>query len=167
MLDNPISAPSEAGSRAPGSQSLRPGITPTQVTSSEAPLPEATGSRRVLVVDDDPIIQAILAKILEAMGGFELTAITDTHSGLVEAISRPFDLLLFDRNMPPIPGDRAIRALRSGATPNRLAPMILMTAEVDFARPGDILRAEPTLYFPKPLDPDALIEHIDRLVPPG
>ncbi|WP_439522458.1 response regulator [Marivita sp.] len=128
--------------------------------------PDARAKRTVLVADDDAIVQAILSEILESMGSFEVTAVADTHSGIVEAVARPFDLLLFDRHMPPIQGDRAIRALRSGANPNRRAPIILMTAEIDHPRTGDPRRAEASLYFPKPLDPASLITHIHQLVPP-
>ncbi len=125
--------------------------------------PVTEHKRRVLIADDDPVVQQILTQILELAGGFDLTVISDTHTALVEALSHPFDLLIFDRNMPPTQGDRVICALRSGATPNRKSPMILMTAEVDAPYPGDTARGEASLYLPKPINPAVLLEEIARL----
>ena len=83
--------------------------------------PDGTPVRNALLAEDDPVMRSILGRVL-GLAGFEVTACETTHAALVEAIVRPFDLLIFDRHMPPVPGDRAIRALRSAATPNRTAP---------------------------------------------
>lgn len=117
---------------------------------------------RVMIADDDPIILGILSQVLGG-AGFEVETVSDTHAALCQAVSQPFDLLIFDRHMPPVSGDRAIRAIRSGATPNRSAPILLMTAEVEFVSEGDVSRGEPSLYLPKPLDLAGLMSQIKTL----
>ncbi len=124
----------------------------------------APRKRTVLIADDDGIVQQMLTQILEMAGGFECTVVSETHGALVQAISKPFDLLMFDRNMPPTEGDRVIRALRTGANPNRRSPMILMTAEVDHVQKGDVTRGEASIYLPKPINPGVLLEQINGLV---
>jgi CheY-like chemotaxis protein len=150
---------------AAADRKARPGGAPA--AAQPAP-PAATGSgdgslrRHALLAEDDPVMQSVLREVL-GLRGFEVTACTDTHAALVEAIARPFDLLVFDRRMPPIPGDRVIRALRSSATPNRAAPIVLVTAEADHAVRGDAASCEPSLTLPKPLDSAALLDHLAAL----
>jgi CheY-like chemotaxis protein len=150
---------------AAADRQARRGVAP----STAPPLPPAAirpgdgGLRRhALLAEDDPVMRAILREVL-GLSGFEVTACADTRAALVEAIARPFDLLVFDRRMPPIPGDRVIRALRCSATPNRAAPIVLVTAEADHAMPGDAASCEPSLTLPKPLDAAVLLEHLAAL----
>lgn len=123
---------------------------------------DASAPRHALLAEDDPVMRAILGEVL-SLAGFQVTACTDTHAAMVEAIGRPFDILVVDRRMPPIPGDRLIRALRSSDTPNRAAPIILVTAEADHFAWGDPAACEPSLTLPKPLDAAGFLEHLAAL----
>jgi PAS domain S-box-containing protein len=117
--------------------------------------------RRALVAEGDAATQATLRTALEE-AGYEVVVCGDTGSALVEAISQPFDLIVLDNLLPPIPGDRAIRALRS-ATPNRSAIMVLLTAEVDRPAAGDPLAGEASLYLPTPVNARALLDELGAL----
>ncbi|AXC15027.1 Chemotaxis regulator - transmits chemoreceptor signals to flagelllar motor components CheY [Acidisarcina polymorpha] len=66
-------------------------------------------SRRVLVVDDEPIIATTLATILR-MNGFFATAFTDPVKALASALVDTPDLLISDIVMPGLSGiDLAIQ----------------------------------------------------------
>lgn len=117
---------------------------------------------KVLLADDDEIAQSIISDVLSAVGRVDFTIVSDGRQALVMALSQRFDLLIFDRNMEPIKGDRIIKCLRTGATPNREAPIILTTAELDHVREGSLQMAEASLYMPKPIDASGLINWVSR-----
>lgn len=64
------------------------------------------GSERVMLVDDEPDIVHVEAKILERLG-YKVTAHTNSMQALEEFSSRPddFDLLITDMTMPVMQGD--------------------------------------------------------------
>ena len=126
------------------------------------PARSGEGAAKVLLADDDEIARSIISDVLSAVGQVEFTMVADGHQALVMALSQRFDLLIFDRNMEPIKGNRIIRCLRTGASPNRESPMILTTAELDHVREGSLQLAEASLYMPKPIDASGLIKWVSR-----
>ena len=84
----------------PRSTSAKSDLAPRQTPD----LPKGTES--ILVVDDDELVRAIVVKQLKSLG-YDATEAPDGQQGLaaVEALSKPFDLLLTDVIMPgPING---------------------------------------------------------------
>jgi len=83
------------------------------------------GSERVLVVDDEESIVAMLRESLEALG-YTVTAVTDSEEALRLFRENParFDLVITDLTMPRLSGSalvKAMRAVRQGI------PVILCT----------------------------------------
>lgn len=81
-----------------------------------APSHEASSSkprRRVLVVDDDPTIRAVLVRVLQ-QHGFDVQAAANGVEALDLATreSRPFDLLMTDLMMPLMGGRELVDQLR-------------------------------------------------------
>lgn len=128
------------------------------------PVKPGESAAKVLLADDDEIARSIISDVLGAVLRVEFTMVSDGRQALVMALSQRFDLMIFDRNMDPIKGDRIIRCLRTGATPNRDAPIILTTAELDHVREGSLHLAEASLYMPKPIDASGLIKWVSRTV---
>jgi len=126
------------------------------------PAKSGESTAKVLLADDDEIARSIISDVLSAVLRVEFTMVPDGRQALVSALSQKFDLLIFDRNMDPIKGDRIIRCLRTGASPNRESPMILTTAELDHVREGSLHLAEASLYMPKPIDASGLIKWVSR-----
>ncbi|ETX28869.1 hypothetical protein RISW2_03940 [Roseivivax isoporae LMG 25204] len=106
----------------------------------------------VLLADDDAITREIFAEFLNGIGQFDVVAVEDGRQALTAALRRPFGLIVIDRKMPELSGDRVIRALRGSETPNRATAMVLATGDVTDLRAGSPARAEPDLYLPKPID---------------
>ncbi len=77
-----------------------------------APPVEAAG-RRVLVVDDEPRVLAVLGKILEAEG-YDVTCAGDGESAIdtFRAAGGAFDCVLLDLSMPKLDGEEVFRELR-------------------------------------------------------
>lgn len=85
----------------------------------------------VLVVEDHSTYRALLGWYLGALGlGFEL--FSDGRSALAAIVSRPFDLVITDCQMPLMDGYRMTRAIRLRERINGLArmPVIALTANL-------------------------------------
>ena len=82
--------------------------------------------RRVLVVDDEPHIRAVLRGFLQA-DGFEVTEAADGEAALVEMRDNPPDLVLLDVMLPGIDGLEVLRRLRTFSD----AYVILVTARAE------------------------------------
>jgi CheY-like chemotaxis protein/HPt (histidine-containing phosphotransfer) domain-containing protein len=140
---------------------LAPLSTPT------APLPPSPApvrSRRVLLVEDQPINQRLTVRMLEKRGHSVVVA----NNGLeaLEMLARePFDVVLMDVQMPEMDGFEATRAIRRKEIGTRRhLPIVAMTA---FAMKGDrerCLQAGCDAYLAKPIDFRSLCEAVESTV---
>ncbi|WP_375259565.1 response regulator [Citreimonas sp.] len=129
------------------------------------PSPPADPSNcRVLIADDDEIAREILTEFLRvADPAFEVQVATDGRAALMAGLTQTYGLMILDRNMPGIPGDRVIRALRGGRSANRDTPMVLASGETDRARFGRRDVGEADFYATKPLDMSSFVSAIRTL----
>ena len=85
--------------------------------------------RRVLVVEDDPDIQAVADVALSWIGKLEVEVCGSAMDALEKApVFRP-DLILLDVMMPGMDGPQALAALRE-IPETRATPVVFMTARV-------------------------------------
>ncbi|MDO9640111.1 MAG: response regulator [Pseudotabrizicola sp.] len=128
------------------------------MTSHAGPLPAV-----VLLAEDDEINQQIVRHLLAEFPFIELGIAADGKQALETAISQRFDLMIFDRHMPLISGDRVIRHLKAASTINTMTPMIQFTADVDHAStPGVGDQADAVI--PKPIQSDVFRSTVLRLL---
>lgn len=96
--------------------------------AAEAAAP--TRPLHILVVDDNETNRLVAAMLLDAAGCTYETA--DDGRAAVDAVrSRPFDLVLMDVKMPKMGGLEATRLIRKSEGPERLLPIIALTANAD------------------------------------
>jgi two-component system sensor histidine kinase RpfC len=138
--------------------------------------PEAGGAAgrrlRVLVADDNAVNRKVAARILER-AGHAVVAVADGEAALdaLEAASlgeaAGFDLVLMDVNMPVLDGIEATKLFRfaSLGQPRRL-PVLGLTADAMPATRARCIEAGMDGCLTKPIEPDRLLEAIERLVPP-
>jgi two-component system, chemotaxis family, chemotaxis protein CheY len=117
--------------------------------------------RRILLADDDEVSREIVSYILSSLPDIELVMVSDGKAALEAAMERPFDLMIFDQNMPHISGGRVIRQLKAAQTINATTPIIQFTADVDSLITGSVVLADDIL--PKPVRAEALLSAINRL----
>ncbi|WP_237216088.1 response regulator [Falsiroseomonas oryziterrae] len=120
------------------------------------------GRRRILLAEDEALAaMAIEDELLRE--GYEVVVAADGIAALEAAHAAMPDLLLTDLRMPRLDGVGLIRALRA-RTPG--LPVVVMTG---FAPGGaeEVRRAAgngPLLLFTKPLDMDAVLAGLRRLL---
>lgn len=138
---------------------------PPTFTHRERP---TQGSKRVLVVEDQPYNQALVSELLE-LEGYVVEMICDgqtmleaIHSNLVTEQTLP-DLILMDIQLPGVDGFELIRQLKAHPFWRRV-PVIAVTA---MAMPGDSDRcfeAGADAYLSKPLDLEKILTKVHALL---
>lgn len=121
--------------------------------------------RRVMIVDDDPEILALLETVLTDEG-FELIKVSNaTEVGLKAAQLTP-DIILLDFLMPEINGFEICKALRENDMTRGIPIMAVtcLTKEQDIEQ---IFAVGADEYLAKPFRPDQLVEKVHELLGRG
>jgi two-component system chemotaxis response regulator CheY len=122
--------------------------------------------RRILVVEDSAATRSFVRSALEDGGHLGQCDIVEATSGFdaLRLLPRgPYDLVITDINMPDINGLELVQFIRKSDRHRSTALIIISTqsSEKDRAR-GLSLGADD--YLPKPLDPEALLSTVQRLL---
>ncbi len=116
---------------------------------------EALVRARVIMVDDDPIMIAVVQTYLEEAGYLNFTGIDDPTSA-IEAIQRDKpDVLLLDLMMPRVNGFDILAAVRADPR-TRFMPVIVMTSASDAPTKLKVLELGATDFLEKPVDASEL-----------
>lgn len=118
----------------------------------------------VLLAEDDEINQQIVRHLLADFPFIDLVIASDGKMALEAAISQPFDLMIFDRQMPLITGDRVIRHLKAARTINTATPIIQFTADATHASAGRGQCDQAVVLIPKPIPGDVFRKAVLRLL---
>ena len=131
------------------------------VSIDHQPRPSTTPCR-ILLADDSPINQRVAVGFLEKWG-HRVTVVEDGKLAVEANEREKYDLILMDVQMPVLNGFDATAAIREQERRgDRRTPIIAMTAE---AMKGDrerCLKAGMDDYISKPIDPQALIQIVDK-----
>jgi CheY-like chemotaxis protein len=112
-------------------------------------------TKRVLVVDDNPVIQEILRQFLGS--GYQVDVVANASQALAAVLKKAPDVLLLDVRMPGVDGLSLLKSLREmGVT----APIFVMTGYDSTQVALEALENGATGYLPKPFD----LIHLDRLI---
>ena len=117
----------------------------------------------LLVVDDEPEINKLVARIFEKRG-YRVTTALDGAEALASVKRDRPDLIMLDLNLPRIDGWEVCRQLKSDPA-TRSIPIIMLTAahaNVDDAQIGLGLGADE--YVAKPFVKAVLLHNVERLL---
>lgn len=118
-------------------------------------------SKKILVVDDDPVIIRLVQSFLSSKG-FEVVTAYDGLDALVQIKRESPELVVLDIEMPEINGYDVCHELRFNSDFDKI-PIILLTIreqELD-ERLGKKINIE---YLPKPVDTNKLLEKINQMI---
>ena len=111
----------------------------------------------VLIVEDEPILQLVLEATLQGAGYQTITACTAGEAwALLESHTRPFEVILLDRNLPDMDGLKLLARIKADPLLMRI-PVIFQTG---MSAPDDVragLQAGACYYLTKPVDSIALL----------
>jgi CheY-like chemotaxis protein len=122
----------------------------------------ATRERHILIVDDYPDALEIWALFLR-LRGYRVSTAADGATALAEAEQSLPDLIVLDLELPGISGFEAARRLRRNAATQDI-PLIAATG---YSHQRQLAMARDAGFdqiVVKPVDPDSLVEEIERLL---
>jgi two-component system phosphate regulon response regulator PhoB len=124
--------------------------------------PAKEPSARVLVVEDEADIAALVAYQLTREGFRVETAATGTEA--LQAVSREVpDLVVLDRMLPGLSGDEVLRALRSEPA-TRSIPILVLTAKREQEDRIQGLELGADDYLTKPFSPRELVLRVQSIL---
>lgn len=124
------------------------------MTSSDPPL--------ILLVDDYADANEIYGTYL-SFCGFRVACASSGAEAIAEAVARRPALILLDIRMPVMTGTDVMKALRADPRVSGTLIVALTAHALDDEREA-ALRAGFDAVIPKPCLPDALVEHVKRLL---
>ena len=108
----------------------------------------------VLVVDDDPVVRALMDTIFSREGYF-VTVAKDGAGALVAAESRPFQLAFIDLRLPDADGTDLIAPLRAKCPD---VGVLIFTAHASIESASDAVRQGADSYIIKPSRREQILE---------
>ena len=134
------------------------------VREDEARIPAArVDGLRVLVVDDEPDVLELVAKIL-ADAGAQVSTSNSAQGALDLMNSHPFDLLILDIAMPDTDGYALMREIRSRqVAQGGSVPAIALTACAHAEERARAFAAGFQCHLAKPIEPPALVSAVATL----
>jgi len=117
--------------------------------------------KKVLVVDDDPVILRLLRVNFE-MGGYDVVTAGDGEEGLLAARAEHPDIVVSDVMMPKLDGLGLAAALKADPVLTAV-PVILLSAKAQNADIDSGLEVADD-YVTKPFDPLELLDRVAALL---
>lgn len=122
-------------------------------------------SKRVLVVDDDELVLVALVELLSPKGYTVSTALSGPQA--LEKIEKDrFDLIILDIIMPQMDGYELCQRIRAMERYSDI-PIIMLTAKSGEEDQNRGLEAGATLFLPKPISPQRLLDLIESTIEKG
>ena len=125
--------------------------------------------KKILVVDDDPDIRDVLTVILESRG-YEIVTACDGIECLAALRAEKPDLMVIDLLMPKMDGFAVLKELQDGRWSKFRQTPILILSSVREEASRRRYELETALefnvddYVEKPINPDVLLERVERLI---
>jgi DNA-binding NtrC family response regulator len=114
----------------------------------------------ILVIDDDPMSQQIIAHCLEK-NGFRVRLAMDGESGLTLLAHNSIDAIVADYMMPKLDGIGLIEKMNEMALE---VPLIMVTGHGTISHAVKAMQHGAAHYLTKPVDPDELITVLQKVL---
>lgn len=115
---------------------------------------------RVLLIDDHALCRKALSEMLEQRAGMKVIGLTgDPNQALQLVREQQPDLVVLDLRMPLMDGPILLRRIRDEGC---FAPVVILTVSDAQEDMADALRAGVRGYLLKDMDPDDILEAIER-----
>ena len=115
---------------------------------------------RILVVDDEPTVRALVRDVLEEEG-HEVLLAEDGYAGLRMVEQHQPDCLVLDVMMPGLDGHAVLQRVR--ASHRGTLPVVMHTAAADDTHAWQAWTEGVDYFLPKPFEPLELLRFLDTL----
>jgi len=127
---------------------------------------EATKSLRILVADDNRINRKVIDLILNGTG-HNITSVADGQEALDELLGNDYDLAILDYQMPNMSGLEVTRTIRFSESPDKVLPIIVLSANATEQAKNDAMTAGATQYMTKPITAEILLSAVSSIMGTG
>jgi two-component system, chemotaxis family, chemotaxis protein CheY len=122
----------------------------------------AAAALKVLVVDDQMTMRALVRSSLQQMGITDINDAADGEAGLQALITKPVNLVISDFNMPKLDGLGFLRAIRSHE-PIAKTAFIMLTGRADKDLVARAAQFGVNNYISKPFTVASLKQKIEEV----
>ena len=116
--------------------------------------------RNVLIVDDEPAIRNILARIISGKG-HQTHTVPNGKAALAELDKKVYDLLIVDLKMFGLSGKKLYETLNK-EQPDIANKIIFITGDTMTEETNDFLASSGRPYLAKPFSPDEIIDMVEK-----
>jgi CheY-like chemotaxis protein len=120
---------------------------------------------RVLIVDDDKVIQQLIEVNLE-LEGYDTSRASDGEEALGAVKSFRPDLVILDVMMPKMDGREVCRRIKADAKTKHI-PVVFLSARAQDLDVQSGLELGAAAYITKPFDPVDLLQVVERVLAGG
>jgi CheY-like chemotaxis protein len=120
-------------------------------------------ARRILIVDDDPMLREVAQAALELVGGWEVHTAQSGPQAQQRAKAEHPDAILLDVMMPGVDGPSTLAALRADPVTQDI-PVIFLTAKMPTGDLAEWRTLGLAGIIPKPFDPMTLASDMAALL---
>ena len=138
---------------------------PSSDSKITASAPLLHSGRRVLVAEDNQVLQRIVTRQLEKLA-YPVDVVNNGHAALEAIVSGAYALVLMDWQMPEMDGLQATNAVRNLDSEKSHIPIIAMTANAMESDKLACLAAGMDDYISKPFTMEQLKDVLERWMPP-
>jgi|CXWL01.1.fsa_nt_gi two-component system chemotaxis response regulator CheY len=125
----------------------------------------AAASIKVLVVDDQLTMRALIRSALQEIGFRDIEDAGDGEDGFKAMLTRPAHLIISDFNMPKLDGLGFLRAVRAHELTKKAA-FIMLTGRADKELVQRAMQFGVNNYITKPFSPASLRQKIQEVFGP-
>src|SRR5690606_21957342 len=119
---------------------------------------------RIMIIDDEEPVVALIEKILRRGGYENVRSATDARLALPMFRAFEPDLILMDLHMPFLDGVNVMQQLRNRNRPGEFLPVVLVTGDTTPDARQQALSAGANDFLLKPFDPTEVLLRIRNLL---
>lgn len=119
---------------------------------------------RILIIDDDELSAALLARLIEKAGYAICITITNPLLAMERFLQIGPDIVLLDLHMEPVSGMEVLAMINARVKPENRPPVLVLTGDATLETKRDALAAGATDFLSKPLDHIEVLLRIKHLL---
>jgi len=120
-------------------------------------------ARKILIVEDDPVVCTALRDVL-TQAGYEVVTAADAYGGISAAVAHRPDLIILDILMPAGSGVDVYTRMRNNQLVAQTPVIVVTSLQEQEARKRIWDASLSGRYFPKPVDFDALLKAVAKII---